>query len=251
MSLARFGLAASRSQLSGRLSAPSRASAVYCELKGPATAAAAAGFWSHSAPEPPYTLRPSSDRGGAETRSCTRARGPRGELPCRADLLDGERRRAGSLDGGGAHRSRSRRRRACAGRSFVRLDRGRAGGDAAACRARCRRPVHERCRALQERAAALKHWLGMGVRRTFAVKSTRRHTRRSRTRHLRTRSSSSPCCVAAVPAAARTGPGPGALSEPNANPFPSTYTRVSLAPDAHPHVNIFTATGPLSGTARF
>lgn len=53
--------------------------------------------------------------------------------------------------------------------------------------------------------------------------------------------------LAAVSASAQTGPapGPGALSEPNANPFPSTYTRFPSRPTVIEHVNIFTAAGPL------
>jgi imidazolonepropionase-like amidohydrolase len=53
--------------------------------------------------------------------------------------------------------------------------------------------------------------------------------------------------VAALPAAAQTGPGPGAgaLSAPNANPFPSTYTRYASRPTVIRNVNIFTAAGPL------
>ncbi len=40
-------------------------------------------------------------------------------------------------------------------------------------------------------------------------------------------------------------PGPGALSVPNANPFPSTYTPFPSRPTVIRNVNIFTAAGPL------
>jgi imidazolonepropionase-like amidohydrolase len=49
--------------------------------------------------------------------------------------------------------------------------------------------------------------------------------------------------VAAAPLAAQ--PGPGALSLPNANPFPSTYVPFASRPTVIRNVNIFTATGPL------
>jgi imidazolonepropionase-like amidohydrolase len=51
--------------------------------------------------------------------------------------------------------------------------------------------------------------------------------------------------LAVLPAAAQTGPGPGALSVPNANPFPSTYTPFPSRPTVIRNVNIFTAAGPL------
>ncbi|MFI5232826.1 MAG: hypothetical protein ACHQSE_09975, partial [Gemmatimonadales bacterium] len=53
--------------------------------------------------------------------------------------------------------------------------------------------------------------------------------------------------LAAGSAGAQTGPapGPGALSVPNANPFPSTYVPFASRPTVIQHVNIFTATGPL------
>src|SRR5579864_9618539 len=50
---------------------------------------------------------------------------------------------------------------------------------------------------------------------------------------------------AALPAAAQSGSGPGGLSLPNANPFPSTYTPFASQPTVIRNVNIFTATGPL------
>ena len=49
--------------------------------------------------------------------------------------------------------------------------------------------------------------------------------------------------LAAIPLAAQ--PGPGALSVPNANPFPSTYTPFPSRPTVIRNVNIFTAAGPL------
>jgi imidazolonepropionase-like amidohydrolase len=51
--------------------------------------------------------------------------------------------------------------------------------------------------------------------------------------------------LAALPAAAQTGTGPGALSTPNANPFPSTYAPYPSRPTVIRNVNIFTAAGPL------
>jgi imidazolonepropionase-like amidohydrolase len=48
--------------------------------------------------------------------------------------------------------------------------------------------------------------------------------------------------LVAFPAAAQ---GPGALSVPNANPFPSTYKPFPSRPTVIRNVNIFTATGPL------
>ena len=60
---------------------------------------------------------------------------------------------------------------------------------------------------------------------------------------MRTRLLLFPLLLAAAPAAAQAGP--GALSEPNANPFPSTYARFPSRPTLIQHVNIFTAAGPL------
>lgn len=51
--------------------------------------------------------------------------------------------------------------------------------------------------------------------------------------------------LAGLPVAAQTAPGAGALSAPNANPFPSTYTRYASRPTVIRNVNIFTAAGPL------
>ncbi len=52
--------------------------------------------------------------------------------------------------------------------------------------------------------------------------------------------------VLATPAAGQqSGPGPGALSTPNADPFPSTYQPFPSQPTVIRNVNIFTAAGPL------
>jgi imidazolonepropionase-like amidohydrolase len=60
---------------------------------------------------------------------------------------------------------------------------------------------------------------------------------------MRMRVALSTLLLAASPLAAQ--PGPGALSVPNANPFPSTYTPFPSRPTVIRNVNIFTATGPL------
>ena len=64
---------------------------------------------------------------------------------------------------------------------------------------------------------------------------------------MRTRSLLLALTFASVTAGAQSAPtpGPGALSEPNANPFPSTYARFPSHPTLIEHVNIFTAAGPL------
>ena len=73
---------------------------------------------------------------------------------------------------------------------------------------------------------------------------------------MRFRSTLSICALVAgqaraqqpAPAAAAKGdtpPGAGALSLPNANPFPSTYTPFASRPTVIRNVNIFTAAGPM------
>ena len=56
-------------------------------------------------------------------------------------------------------------------------------------------------------------------------------------------------CSTALAAQATTppasNPGPGALSLPNADPFPSTYTPSPSRPTVIRNVNIFTGAGPL------
>lgn len=54
-----------------------------------------------------------------------------------------------------------------------------------------------------------------------------------------------PALLLSALSAASAQPGPGALSVPNANPFPSTYTPFPSRPTVIRNVNIFTATGPL------
>ena len=54
-----------------------------------------------------------------------------------------------------------------------------------------------------------------------------------------------PALLLSAASAASAQPGPGALSVPNANPFPSTYTPFPSRPTVIRNVNIFTATGPL------
>ena len=51
--------------------------------------------------------------------------------------------------------------------------------------------------------------------------------------------------LAIAPAIAAAQPGAGALSVPNADPFPSTYKPFASQPTVIRNVNIFTAAGPL------
>ncbi len=90
----------------------------------------------------------------------------------------------------------------------------------------------------------MNHWPDFAAAPNFALSPPESSfTMHEEYAGMRLRHILSALLLAALPAAAQTGP--GALSVPNANPFPSTYAPFASRPTLIRNVNIFTAAGPL------